>query len=93
MERVAAPLRAMGAMVETTDGHAPIRIEGAATLRPLDHRLPVASAQVLGSIALASLAASGRTSIRVPGPTRDHTERMLGWLGAPVARDGFVTTI
>jgi 3-phosphoshikimate 1-carboxyvinyltransferase len=93
MERVAGPLRAMGATVGTTDGHAPVRIEGASSLLALDHGLPVASAQVLGSVALASLAATGRTRISVPGPTRDHTERMLGWLGAPVARQGLETAI
>jgi 3-phosphoshikimate 1-carboxyvinyltransferase len=83
----------MGATIDTTDGHAPLRIEGARALRAHDHRLPVASAQVQGCVTLASLAAAGRTTIHVPGPTRDHTERMLGWLGAPVVRDGFVTTI
>ena len=93
MERVAAPLRTMGATIETTDGHAQVRVQGAPTLRALEHRLPVSSAQVLGSVTLASLAASGRTTIHVPGPTRDHTERMLRWLGAPVERDGSRTTI
>jgi 3-phosphoshikimate 1-carboxyvinyltransferase len=97
MERVAAPLRAMGAEVATTDGHLPMRVGGAggadAGLRAIDHRLPVASAQVLGAVTLASLSASGRTTIETPGPTRDHTERLLGWLGAKVRRDGFTTTI
>jgi 3-phosphoshikimate 1-carboxyvinyltransferase len=93
MERIAGPLRAMGASVETTDGYAPLRIGGSSSLLALEHRLPVASAQVLGSITLASLAAAGRTRISVPGPTRDHTERMLGWLGAPVVRVGLETTI
>ncbi len=93
MERIAGPLRETGATVETTDGHAPLRISGRRPLRALAHRPAVASAQVLGCLALAALAADGRTSIEVPGPTRDHTERMLAWLGAPVRRDGFVTTI
>lgn len=93
MERVAVPLRAMGASVETTDGRAPLRIAGARPLRALRHELPVASAQVLGSIALAALAAPGTTTIASPGPTRDHTERLLGWLGVPIARDGLVTTL
>jgi 3-phosphoshikimate 1-carboxyvinyltransferase len=92
MERVAAPLRAMGARVETTDGHAPLRISGG-QLRAIDHRLPVASAQVLGAITIAALAADGRTRIESSGPTRDHTERLLAWLGAPVRRDGLITTI
>jgi 3-phosphoshikimate 1-carboxyvinyltransferase len=93
MERIAGPLRALGATVETTDGHAPLRIDGTASPMALEHRLPVASAQVLGCITLASLGAAGRTRISVPGPTRDHTERMLGWLGAPVVRDGLETRI
>ncbi|MFO1539527.1 MAG: 3-phosphoshikimate 1-carboxyvinyltransferase [Chloroflexota bacterium] len=93
MERVAAPLRAMGAGVETADGRAPLRIAGARPLAALRHELPVASAQVVGAIALAALAAPGRTTIVSPGPTRDHTERLLGWLGVPISRDGFVTTI
>lgn len=93
MERVAAPLRQMGVAIETTDGHAPIRVTGARHLAPLPHRLPVASAQVLGAITLAALAADGGTTISVPGPTRDHTERLLTWLGAPVRRDGSVTRV
>lgn len=93
MERVAAPLRSMGVDVSTTDGHAPIAIHGRRPLTAIDHRLPVASAQVLGCLALAALAARGTTTIRVPGPTRDHTERMLAWLGAPVRREGPLTTV
>jgi 3-phosphoshikimate 1-carboxyvinyltransferase len=92
MERVAAPLRAMGAGVTTTGGHAPVTVTGVAPLRAVDLALPVASAQVLGSLLLAGLAATGRTSVTVPGPTRDHTERMLGWLSAPVRRDGRTST-
>jgi 3-phosphoshikimate 1-carboxyvinyltransferase len=86
MERVAGPLRAMGAVVETTNGHAPLLVAGRRPLAALEHELPVASAQVLGAIALAALAADGRTAVHVPGPTRDHTERMLAGLGASVAR-------
>ena len=93
MERVAGPLRAMGADIITTDGHSPLRITGRRPLRALEHVLPVASAQVLGAVSLAALAADGRTVVETPGPTRDHTERLLGWLGAPIARDGLRTTI
>jgi 3-phosphoshikimate 1-carboxyvinyltransferase len=53
----------------------------------------VASAQVIGCLALAGLATEGATTISVPGPTRDHTERMLAWLGAPVRRTGLTTTV
>jgi 3-phosphoshikimate 1-carboxyvinyltransferase len=93
MERIATPLRAAGVDVSTTDGHAPIVIRGHRPLRALDHQLPVASAQVIGCLALAALAARGTTTITVPGPTRDHTERMLAWLGAPVRREGPLTTV
>jgi 3-phosphoshikimate 1-carboxyvinyltransferase len=93
MERIAVPLREIGATVETTDGHAPLRISGRRPLRALIHRPAVASAQVIGCLSLAALAAAGTTRIEVPGPTRDHTERMLAWLGAPVRRDGLVTII
>lgn len=93
MERAAAPLRAMGAQVTTTDGHAPVVVDGGVPLRALTHTLPVASAQVLGAIALAALAAEGTTTITTPGPTRDHTERLLTFLGVPVTRTGTTTTI
>lgn len=93
MERVAAPLRSVGARVVTQEGHAPVLVEGRRPLVAMEHQLSVASAQVIGALTLAALAATGTTTIRVPGPTRDHTERMLAWLGAPVRREGYVTTI
>lgn len=92
MERIAAPLRAMGADVTTTDGHAPIRVVPAG-LRATQHRLEIASAQVLGAICLAALGAEGETTIELPGPTRDHTERLLAWLGVGIRRDERVTTV
>lgn len=92
MERIAAPLRAMGADVQTTDGHAPVRV-GSAPLRATGHRLDVASAQVLGAICFAALGADGETTIQTPGPTRDHTERLLAWLGVPIQRDGRRTSL
>jgi len=93
MERVAGPLRAMGAEVVTTDGHAPLRVFGRRPLRQMHHDLPVASAQVLGAITVAALTADGTTTIDTPAETRDHTERLLAWLGAPVRREGTRTTI
>jgi 3-phosphoshikimate 1-carboxyvinyltransferase len=93
MERVAAPLRLMGADVETTDGHAPLTIRGKRPLRAIAHELPVASAQVLAAICIAALAADGTTRVIVPGPTRDHTERMLGAMGADIRREGAITTV
>jgi 3-phosphoshikimate 1-carboxyvinyltransferase len=83
MERVARPLRAMGATVETTDGHPPIRIRGG-RLHGISFRCPVPSAQVKGAVLLAALAAEGETVVLEPAPTRDHTERALAHLGAPI---------
>jgi len=84
MERVAEPLRRMGARIETTAGRLPLRIEGTA-LRPVRYELPVASAQVKSAILLAGLFADGETTVVEPAPTRDHTERMLQAAGADVA--------
>jgi len=82
MERIADPLRRMGARVETTDGHAPLRIEGVALI-PTTYELPVASAQVKSAVLLAGLLASGgETTVLEPIPTRDHTERLLEAAGA-----------
>jgi len=85
MERIAAPLTRMGASVETTDGHLPLRIEGC-PLRGISYELPVASAQVKSCVLLAGLYAEGETTVVEPIPTRDHTERMLEHAGARVTR-------
>ncbi|NUR75418.1 MAG: 3-phosphoshikimate 1-carboxyvinyltransferase, partial [Thermoleophilia bacterium] len=85
-ERAAAPLRQMGARIETTDGHAPVRIEGG-DLQAISYELPVASAQVKSAVLLAGLyAGSGPTTVIEPHPTRDHTERILQSLGVPLRR-------
>jgi 3-phosphoshikimate 1-carboxyvinyltransferase len=85
MERIAEPLRRMGAAVATTDGHAPLIIEGS-LLRAIDYELPVASAQVKSAILLAGVQATGSTTVVEPIPTRDHTERLLEQAGARVTR-------
>jgi 3-phosphoshikimate 1-carboxyvinyltransferase len=87
MERVAAPLRELGARVETTDGHAPIVVEGG-KLRGITYELPVASAQVKSAVLLAGLYAKGRTTIVEPAPTRDHTELLLQHARVDVERKG-----
>jgi 3-phosphoshikimate 1-carboxyvinyltransferase len=87
MERVAAPLRQMGARIETTAGSAPVRIRGGAKLRGIDYELPVASAQIKSALLLAGLCATGRTSLASPGPSRDHTERMLATMGVEIHED------
>ncbi len=83
MERVAEPLRAMGAGVTTRDGHPPLTVRGG-ELRGISFEPEVPSAQVKGAVLLAALAADGSTTIAESAPTRDHTERALGALGAPV---------
>jgi 3-phosphoshikimate 1-carboxyvinyltransferase len=83
MERVAEPLRRMGAHVRTTDGHAPITVEPS-PLRGVRFEPPVASAQVKSAVLLAGLRAEGITTVVEPVPTRDHTERLLRWLGVEV---------
>jgi 3-phosphoshikimate 1-carboxyvinyltransferase len=85
MERVAEPLRLMGATIRTRDGRAPLEIEGGA-LVGVHYACPVPSAQVKSAVLLAGLAAEGETVVTEPAPTRDHTERALEALGAPVRR-------
>ena len=86
-ERIAIPLRQMGAEVETTNGSAPVAISGG-KLEPITYVLPVASAQVKSAILLAGLfAQGGPTTVVEPVPTRDHTERMLQSLGVRVRRE------
>jgi 3-phosphoshikimate 1-carboxyvinyltransferase len=87
-ERIAEPLRQMGAQVETTDGHAPVVIVGG-SLAPIRYELPVASAQVKSAVLLAGLLADGGpTRVVEPSQSRDHTERLLRELGVPVTRRG-----
>jgi 3-phosphoshikimate 1-carboxyvinyltransferase len=82
MERVAAPLREMGADVATADGgRPPVRLAGGG-LHGVEYTPPVASAQVKSAILLAGLGAEGPTTVREPVPTRDHTERLLRAMGA-----------
>lgn len=87
MERVAVPLREMGACIETDTGHPPIRIDGG-SLRGITHGTPVASAQVKSALLLAGIQAQGRTCLTEAVPSRDHTERMLPLFGADCEVDG-----
>ncbi|HEY2777974.1 MAG TPA: 3-phosphoshikimate 1-carboxyvinyltransferase [Gaiellaceae bacterium] len=91
MERIAAPLRSMGAQIETDDGHLPLTVTGA-TLNAIDYELPVASAQVKSAVLFAALGADGRTTVLEPSPTRDHTELMLREAGVRITtRPGSVS--
>jgi 3-phosphoshikimate 1-carboxyvinyltransferase len=82
MDRVADPLRKMGARVSVD----PLVIEGSDALRGIEYALPVASAQVKSAVLLAGLNAEGTTTVIEPLPTRDHTELMLEAAGARVRR-------
>ncbi|HEX4623859.1 MAG TPA: 3-phosphoshikimate 1-carboxyvinyltransferase [Solirubrobacteraceae bacterium] len=88
VDRIAAPLRAMGGRLEATEGrYPPFTVHGSA-LHGVHYDLPVASAQVKSCTMLAALVANGETSIHEPHPTRDHTERLLLRAGVPVRREG-----
>ena len=94
MERVAKPLRLMGAQIETAEsGRPPVRILPVARLHAIHYDLPVASAQVKSAILLAGLFADGRTSVTEPEPTRDHSERMLQAFGVTVGREGATAAV
>jgi len=87
MERVAVPLRAMGARIETTGGRAPVIVDGT-RLHGTDWTMGVASAQVKSALLLAALRADGPSTVTEPLATRDHSERMLRYMGVAVTTDG-----
>jgi 3-phosphoshikimate 1-carboxyvinyltransferase len=94
MERVAAPLRSMGAGIETAPGGTPpVTLRAGEPLRAIDYDMPVASAQVKSAILLAGLRASGVTTVRSPMLSRDHTELMLSAMGASVRSENGATSI
>lgn len=89
MNRVANPLREMGAVIETAaEGRPPMTIRGGHKLKALTYTLPMASAQVKSCLLLAGLYAEGKTTVTEPAPTRDHTERMLRGFGYSVNVEG-----
>ncbi|HSZ81754.1 MAG TPA: 3-phosphoshikimate 1-carboxyvinyltransferase, partial [Polyangia bacterium] len=99
MRRLAEPLRQMGALIDGRVAEArpgdvfpPLRVRGGA-LTGLRYDLPVASAQLKSALVLAGLQARGRTELREPAQSRDHTERMLRFLGAPITADAATNTI
>ncbi len=94
MGRVADPLRLMGATVLGREGGRlpPLTIRGG-NLRGIDYRLPVASAQVKSAILLAGLFAEGETILHEPGPSRDHTERLLRAFGVAVESQGLTVRL
>jgi 3-phosphoshikimate 1-carboxyvinyltransferase len=94
MGRIAEPLRRMGATILGRDGGrlAPLAIHGGG-LRGIEYELPIASAQVKSAILLAGLFADGETVLREPGPSRDHTERMLRSFGVEVNSSGLTVRL
>lgn len=85
VDRIATPLRRMGAKLRCREERLPpLRIEGA-ELKGIEHELPIASAQVKSCLLFAGLLAEGPTWVREPARSRDHTERMLSAAGANVA--------
>ena len=94
MERVASPLRDMGAVIQSTghSGTAPLSVTGrdnvGEPLHGTTYDMPVASAQVKSCLLLAGLWAEGTTTVTQPEVSRDHTERMLSAFGYPVTVDG-----
>ena len=94
MNRVAKPLREMGAVIETgPEGRPPLTIRGGQKLVGMHYDMPMASAQVKSCLLLAGLYAAGETSVTEPAPTRDHTERMLRGFGYPVEVNGATATV
>ena len=93
MARVVDPLQSMGARIATAPGGvAPLDL-ASAPLRGIEYDSAVASAQVKSCLLLAGLLAEGPTTVSEPGPSRDHTERMLAAAGARVERDGTTVTV
>lgn len=94
MARVITPLKEMGAEISAraNDKYPPIAIKGGKP-RAIDYKMPVASAQVKSCILLAGLYADGRTSVVEPYLSRDHTERILGSMGADIRIDGLTVSL
>jgi 3-phosphoshikimate 1-carboxyvinyltransferase len=93
IDRIATPLRAMGATIDATRGAVPPFTVHGTRLQGTEYVLPVASAQVKSCVLLAGLTAAGSTTVREPAPSRDHTERMLLAAGVPVTRAGDAITV
>ena len=87
MERMIAPLKAMGAEIGSQNGRPPLRIRGG-NLKAISYKMPVASAQVKTCLLFAGLLADGETCIEEPLRTRDHGEVALQAFGAHLERNG-----
>jgi 3-phosphoshikimate 1-carboxyvinyltransferase len=93
VDRVADPLRLMGAELSARDDRLPpLRVTGS-SLHGMTYEMPIASAQVKSCLLFAGLLADGETTMVEPQRSRDHTERMLTAAGAEVSRDGDAVTV
>jgi 3-phosphoshikimate 1-carboxyvinyltransferase len=93
VDRVAEPLRLMGADLSARGGRFPPLVVRGTHLRAISYDMPVASAQVKSCVLLAALAADGATTVSEPARSRDHTERMLLRAGVGVHRNGRHVTV
>jgi 3-phosphoshikimate 1-carboxyvinyltransferase len=93
VDRVAEPIRLMGATVDAREGRFPPFTVHGAPLTGIDYELPVASAQVKSCVLIAGMSATAPTTVVEPAPSRDHTERMLAAAGVPIERDGARVTV
>lgn len=93
VDRVAEPLRLMGARIEATDGRLPPFVVHGTRLQGIEYELPIASAQVKSCVLFAGMLAQGDTTVVEPVPSRDHTERLLSRLGVPLWRAGDRVTV
>jgi 3-phosphoshikimate 1-carboxyvinyltransferase len=91
MQRILDPLCLMGAEVlsQTEAGRCPLTLKGTAEPIPIEYSLPVASAQIKSAILLAGLNSPGRTVVIEAEATRNHTEKMLSYLGASIKIERF----
>jgi 3-phosphoshikimate 1-carboxyvinyltransferase len=92
MERVAKPLREMGAIIETEGGRAPVKIRGQGKLSGIRCKMEVVSAQVKSAILLAGLYSDGDVDVTELDITRDHSERMLKGFGCELISKGLHVT-
>ena len=92
MERMADPLRQMGAHIETNGGRAPVTLTGGA-LHGIEYVNNEGSAQIKGAVLLAALSADSPTRVIEPIPTRDHTEKLISDLGGKISLCGQEITV
>ena len=93
VDRVAEPLRMMGATVDAREGRFPPFTVHGAELHGIDYDLPMASAQVKSCVLIAGMMAAGSTTLREPSTSRDHTERLLRRARVPFEQDGLRMTV